>query len=416
MNTYAALLNVEKGRREVDLNDANRCTIEGLVPVEQLNKLDVTQIPWANVRIGFNDAKKSRVAKDIRTSLYLKDGAFANKHKGIRIIADSATLSDGKLIINFGGQSKIGNFNSNIRGVGDGGTTIRVTCEALKDVEDPFVQGDAKQYVRVFVYCGDYEKDETAALVESWNKGENVTEADMLNYKKEFRDLEILVEKTPFGTILPKSGVRKFPEVSFFSGDPGSYDVTDLIQFVGLFAMDDARQAYNGTGSCLSFFQHEQTRFQKMLPLMFDIIWLYESIVSELPSLYNGEGKNGTGLGRFAATRPVMSGSKKSTDLPFTGRKVPFTPNKAWTFPMLAAFRGALDTESTNPQWLVNPLELFRAIGAKVYTEVLLGAIDNKSDAFNIGRDSSVYKAAEEMVGRAAEKANRKGLYAVAGR
>jgi hypothetical protein len=417
MSLLATISSVEKGRREVNLNDANRCTWECLVPVEQINKLDVTQIPWANIRVGYNkDGYKSPFAKEIRDSLYLRDGNFDSQHKGIRIIADSANLNDGKLTINFGTQAKVGNFNTNTRGLGDGGTTVRLISEALRDAAEPFIQGESKQYVRLFVYCGNYSKEDTSSMVEAWNTGMNAKSSDMLNYQKRFDGLKKMLDGKPFGLTLPKSGVRKFPSVSYYTGENADYDITEIVQFGCLFAMDSARTAYTGVGGCLSFFEKEAAKFKRVQPLLFDIIYLYESIISELPELYNGTGKNGGGLGRFLATRPVAAGSKSPTNLPFVGRDVPFTPHKMWAFPMLAAFRGAIDSDAEDIGWLVNPLELFRAEGANVYKEILKTSDVYASDSFNIGRDSNLYGNLQNMVGRAAEKAYRKGLYPISGR
>src|ERR1035437_4056477 len=111
MNRYATLHHVENGHKEVDVSNRNRYIFECLVPVEEGGKLDVTEIPWANIRIGYGEEYKSPVAKDISFSLYSKDGSFHTKHKGIRIIAKNVTLNNGKLFINFG-ESNIGNDNS----------------------------------------------------------------------------------------------------------------------------------------------------------------------------------------------------------------------------------------------------------------------------------------------------------------
>jgi len=420
MNTYVTLNNVEKGRKETDMNDANRYIFECLVPAEQAPKLDVTQIPWANIRIGFNSEFKSAVVKEIETSLYLQDGTFHSKHKGVRIVADSATLDNGKLTINFGNHSIVGNHNSNLHGLGDGGTTVRVISEAIKRPEGAFEQGDSKQYVRLYVYCGDYTRLEMAGLVESWNTGLNASQKDMMAYQKKFSSIESLLKRTPTGVTLPASGCRKFPDVSYYSGDPGDYDITELVQMVCLFAMEEPRAAYAGTGGCLSFFDGDDTKgkFQKALPLLFDIMFLYESIVFELPDLYNATGKKGTGLGRFGGTRPIEKGqSKAATKLPFTGNEVSFTPHKAWALPMLAAFRGALDWDSGEPRWIVNPLMLFREIGAELYKLILKAADkDTKFNLTALGRDPMLYEALIQATGNAAGKASRKGKYTVAGR
>lgn len=308
-NLYVTLANVEKGRRETNINDANRSTIECLIPVEQAGKLDTTQIPWANVRVGFTSEYKTNatVISAIRESLHLKDGAFDTKHKGIRIIADSASLSDGKLVINFGTQSKVGLLNTNLRGLGDGGTTTRIICEALKT---GFEQDEnKKQYVRLFVYCGDYGRDEMAEMVTSWNLGANAKEVDLLNYQEKFKVFKTMLKK-PSGILV--GGTREpFPAVSFYSGEEGEYSIAELVQFVCLFAMDSGREAYNGTGTCLDFFMNEETqpKFLKALPFLFDIVFLYESILAQLPDLYNTYANQGVG-GRFAATRTIAKGSK----------------------------------------------------------------------------------------------------------
>lgn len=416
------LSNVEKGRREVDITDANRSIVECLLPVEEACKLDVSQIPWANIRIGYNEQFKSRVVKELKESLYLRNGEFHNKHKGVRVIANSADLDKGKLTIDFGRYASVGNFNTNTRGLGDGGTTVRVISESLKSVQ-PFVQSREKQYVRLYIHCGDYDKDEVAELVESWNTGLQANQQDMLHYRRTFDDIRNYLEATPKGKLLPVSGVRKFPQVSYYSGDPGQYDITEIIQLLCLFSMEEPRKAYAGTTGCLNFFCSDEgkERFMKVLPLVFDIVYLYETILYEIQDVYNASGKKGTG-GKFLATRPVeKSQSSTPTHLPFIGKDIPFTPHKAWALPILSAFRGALEPleeiqAGRTTSWIANPVSVFRDIGAELYKEILKG-VNGDNERFNInaiGRNTALYTALENIVAKYAERAARKGKYAVA--
>lgn len=95
-------------------------------------------------------------------------------------------------------------------------------------------------------------------------------------------------------------------------------------------------------------------------------------------------------------------------------------------FPLLSSFSGAIDWEATQPEWIVNPLELFKGfstLSSKTPTpvgveefELILKAQAGQVDSFNVGRLSSLYDLLKKHIELATNKATRKGLYAVSGR
>lgn len=87
---------------------------------------------------------------------------------------------------------------------------------------------------------------------------------------------------------------------------------------------------------------------------------------------------------------------------------------------MLAAFRGALERDEDTgvvQGWIVNPVLLFREIGDSLYRAVLDSCpVGTKFNLSALGRLPSLYGELEQMTGRAAERAARKGKYAVSSR
>jgi len=162
MATKVVLNGVVRPQYAVSPTNPNRSVLSMFVPVEELRKLDESQIPWVNPRIGFTDAAgadKSRVRSDIREGLEARDGKFHERHLGVQLIASTARADEGVATIDFG--------TSDNRGIGNGGTTVRVISAMLKE-PTPFVQlkdPAKKQYVKVSVFCGEYHRDEVSGAL-----------------------------------------------------------------------------------------------------------------------------------------------------------------------------------------------------------------------------------------------------------
>jgi hypothetical protein len=341
MQTNTTLNKVVKGHRDVSPTNPNRVIVSAYVPVEELRKFDTPIIPWVNPRIGYTNepgADKSRVRSSIKDAILLKDGKFHEAHLGVQLIANSATIEDGRLNIVFG--------NGENRGLGNGGTTTRVVCDMLKGTS-PFVQSKDEskiQYVKVSVYCGDYRGSEVSDLVEGWNTNLQVDEFSMAHHRNAFEDIEKMLKK-------PVNG-KSFPEVAYFFGDTGEYTIDQVLQLLCVFAMEEARSAYAGVGGCLRWFLSEEgnTRVMKVLPLVHDIFRLHETIAAESPELWNAKEGGGKWLGL-----KMNEHSKSAFHLAFLNVDIDYTPNKAWQLPVLASFRAAMDLDGNGAAtWIVD--------------------------------------------------------------
>jgi hypothetical protein len=302
------------------------------------------------------------------------------------------------LSINFG--------NSENRGLGNGGTTTRVVCDLLKGAA-PFVQSkdDSKvQYVKVFVYCGDYRSDEVSDLVEGWNTNLQVDEFSMAHHRHAFEDIKKMLDK-------PVKG-KSFPEVAYFFGDTGEYSIEQVLQLLCVFAMDEARSAYAGVGGCLRHFLSEEGKVEvmKVLPLVHDIFRLYETIAAESPELWNAK----EGGGKWLLLK-MNEHSKAASHLAFLNVDLDYTPNKAWHLPMLAAFRSAMDTEGSGAAtWITDPIVLFRKVaasggkkGKEGLLQIVKKTVADSATLSSVGRSSALYEALQGKVATAILNAKR---------
>lgn len=394
---------VLKGHKDVSPTNPNRFVFSGYLPVDEVPKLAMSDsMPWCNPRYGYSDQKgvqrSSYVAREIKGSL--NEPGFHERNQGIDLVANNATLENGILTIDFG------TIKSLKRGLGNGGTTTMVIIDAL--VDGVFVQPeekDKKQYVKLSVYCGEYENADVDDMVEAWNTNRQVDTSSLANFTGKYEWIKKQLEKS-----LPGPG--KFPKVAYFFGDTGDYRVEEVIQILSLFAMPDAAKAYSGFGGCLDFFltdleQGKESKLRELEPVLLDLLYLSEIIPGEIQEMYNAKGKKGKG-GVFKGLGMIEKGNAPSA-LPYARTEITFTPHKAWLLPLVASFRGALDFENGPVHWKVNPIQLFREIGVSLFNTIQETFEEQGSNFNKTGRDKNLYKGLIGDVADATRRNLRKG-------
>ena len=287
------------------------------------------------------NARKSNINKqvyrDVEKSLlnqqeHSEPNSFHLKNKGITIIADS--------VEQFGDHEyKVILDNSQNHGIVDGGHTYALIAKHKKECDLP-----DEQYVNVEVRTGiqlDWIKDISGGL----NTGVQVQAMSLDNLQGMFERIKTELKKYEMDT-----------SIAWSENDEGQYNARDIISLMLCFNIDidgskyknseqpdHPIEAYSSKASVLKKFEDKTDSFNRMIPILKDILRLHDVINTTAGELWNnGGGKLGNGgkaglLVWMNYKNP--QNSKKSFHYPFTNSTSEYQLSNGALYPILAAFR-----------------------------------------------------------------------------
>jgi AIPR protein len=404
------LTGVKGASKTKEPSDPNQYDISALVPVEEVAK-HISSGPFANLREGCPTdptalKRSGRIIKSMKSQLMLDPQWFCRKNNGITIFADEATAEvhgkPGTLSITYSDSSFLREYKNDkndtqqIRGIGNGGTTAGAIAEAIAEEIYPNANGTA--YVRVTARCGSYIRKEVSDMVEGLNRNKQVDSFSLANYLGDFDEI-----KKFLGSDKAEVAGYAFPPVAYYSGASGSYEIQDLIQFLTLFVRVDEDEdpipasSYAGVESCLNYFRTEKGKKEclRYLPLLPQIVYLYEFIVSNVKNAYNKK------QGKFFQLS-IFEGMElpKEEELPFSHLKTKIRINNGWVFPILAAFIPVVSDNKMS--WKTNPQTMFLHLAPKMIkdlNDIFLEMGGSKGGRVSsLGRTASTYTVLRSIV------------------
>jgi AIPR protein len=370
MNAHLAIP-LKEGRRTADPNNPNRYAFAGLTPVGEILKLQFGQIPWVNPR---NPNAKSKMARIIKSSALENRGRFHLLNRGVTLIANEGKLEHELLSVSFGSGDK--------RGLVDGGTTTAALVDGIKSGFTQSPKKEEEQLLRVQVFCGQWTEEEVVDLAEALNTSIQVDSFSIANLSGDFDWIKKVL-----------GSLKVNFKVSYFANDEGDVSIDDVVQWLGLFYMDEPTTAYSSKEKCLKVYQVELSDFKKFEGVLLDIIKLSEHVPIQSRNLYNASGAKK--FGRLSIIADSSTGS--ACTLPVTGETTEYRPHKAWVFPLMASLRPALDTSTSPYRWRTNPFKLFDKLAPELVEKV------NRSykslQTFNaVGKNPDLYEVLAEKV------------------
>jgi hypothetical protein len=351
------------------------------VPVRELQRLHIYS--GANPRK--HPKVKSRVAKQIRTSLLNEDtveNAFHLAHLGITVVASEFVKVDGREDA-YRLKFKIDDSDDPQDGIVNGLHTLAV-------IEDILASGfdiSPEQYVSFTVITG-IPDDERSTIVPFIAKGRNtvlqVKDESIDNLMKRFAPLQEVLAPLPYAD-----------RIGWEESADTDYDVLDVLAVMTALNPILYPNDNSGTGevthpiiaadhkrACLKRFETDTPAYEKLAPLLPDMLHLYDLIRSDARDRYNdsGKGKRGGRL-RVMASRKVRQGGKSITldnglYFPFLrvgksfGKQGTYQLIYSATFAVLAAFRSFIvEAEDGTYQWrggFESVLRAWRELGGEL--------------------------------------------------
>src|SRR5208282_5067876 len=171
---------------------------------------------------------------------------------------------------------------------------------------------------------------------------------------------------------LPIPHINRTLIVSYCDDDSlkSDIDIEDVIQILASVAMDDRPEmAYTSSSQALKYFLDNkgggEQRCQSLLPLLPDILFLYDRIPALAKEAWNANGGSFGSLSMIAGESP----RKRPFIQPLSKTRLDFTPHRSWVLPILSSLLVLVDEESSEPAWLVNPELAISVTIHKQFTE-----------------------------------------------
>jgi hypothetical protein len=298
----------------------------------------------ANVRVAEDETRlNAPVYKKLRESIAGRDGkpeTFHWRHRGIRVLASEVEKDGAGYWVTLDILSDPDVFSD---GVSDGLTTSVLVWEAISDGD---VHDDVLLPVTVIEGV---PIDERVAIAEGLNSGVQPAQHTLANAHGAFKAIRERLE------------AAGMTDIVYREGDRGRGDVRDIVAIMAMFDVEQFDKddnvhplmAYTSKAACLKRFElnaKARTTMLRTLPILPEVLRLHDQITADIPSVA------GTGAGhlRWISAHPE--------DAPFTPVKFPYGVSRAIVYPILSAFRAAVERKATGD---------YGWVGSMTYTDVL---------------------------------------------
>lgn len=277
---------------------------------------------------------RRRVYREVERSL-LNDpdagyaGTFHLKHKGITIVANSV--------------EKVGQNDYEVsiapgQGILDGGHTYELI---RRHIDDGLPRG---QFVKFEILTG-VPKDWIADIAGGLNTSMQVQPMSLDNLAGRFDPIKKRLRAQPY-----------YAQIAWREGEDGDFDARDIVSLmtcfnIGLFPNDGPVQpvvAYEKKSQALELFEEREDTYDRVLPLLRDILTLYDTIRLESRRHWNEAG------GKFGKLAFVEQRKRGQFDFPFIGKQGTYRLMNGALYPMLAAFRWMVDVNARTGKYRWN--------------------------------------------------------------
>jgi hypothetical protein len=309
-------------------------------------------------------------------------------------------------------------------GIGDGGHTLRLILERLQpalaaeeedEAEEEGVEAGTRRpqierYVEVEVFTG-LPLDQVTRIVRARNTSRNVPEYAILNLQGTFdglRDAIAAANPEYVANCLAFKPNEHMP-------DSDAFKPVSLLHVLQLLTCMDATnfppeeekhplEAYKNRGKMDQFFVARKTEYEKLYPVVGDILELWDVIRQRVPEAYNGRNRRwGTVI-----KEPVGAGLKERLYYldprgpEEDGLVAPKAPLGLF-LPMLAGFRAALVERGGRYHWRKQkpthwPEQEFNDLLVKMALRLAKAVREKDGEFHGVGRDSGTWAACYYIV------------------
>ncbi|MBN1691285.1 MAG: AIPR family protein [Dehalococcoidia bacterium] len=344
---------------------------------------DLTE--WRKINI--RDPKlNGAVPKAIRKSLDEDPSSFLFKNRGLVITVNSSKFDteSSKLTLNM--------EDPNIHGLLDGGHTYKVIKAYGSDVDREEIKTQDQAFVRLEILEG-FDSEQIRNIVDARNTSNQVKDQSLMELANSFEGIKKAVAGQPYANKIA------YKEYEIMDGTDGKtakpIDVREVIALMTLFDKDHFGDnnhpvmAYSQKADCLKRYKDNRESYEKILPLLKDILRLWDIIHRDMRSWYEeSKAKQGQGA-KFGRITGVMP--DREAPLDFLGETSTDIIPTAFKYPILAALRAFVEEIDGKYCWGMDVEDaLSNDLGMKL-TEVLTANAIELRNPNKLGKTSSVW-------------------------
>jgi hypothetical protein len=353
-------------------------------------------------RSNLRDPKSTgKVPAMIRDSLGTNE-LFVFMNRGLVLVADTVEFD------NKTSQVTVKFSKPEMHGLIDGGHTHLIIGEERDASQAREDEGaiPLQQYVKLEILKG-FDQFQVSDIAGARNTSNQVLDESLLNLDKRFDPLKaVLVDQPYFDDIAFKEYECKA------DGTPRNIDVRDIVSIMYMFNVDRFSEqsqqhpinGYRTKSACLEDFKKTTEKdaprpsaYDKLYPLVPDLLRLYDAVHAALPDLYDAsrkefDQKTAGGFGRLKGVTNLEK-RKKPDILPFTGEPVMKRVPAGFVYPILGAFRALIEERDGQYKWVAgcDPVRLLRGPMGKQMAQALGNTAREDQNPSKTGKNPSLW-------------------------
>lgn len=274
--------------------------------------------------------------REIKKHLLNEEGTpntFHLKNKGITLIAQRVNKID---------DEKIELLFEQGQGIVDGGHTYELLMQNLSEIEDrnSIANGDSSkisQFIKLEVLTG-VAPDLSSEIAGGLNTAVQVQEMSLMELQNEFDWIKDELRDQRYAN-----------QIAYREGEIAPYDARDIIVLLDLFNVVDFPndgtehpvRAYTSKAQVLASYKAKQKQYEKLRPILKDILILHDTISFEGREKHNAAG------GKAGKLAFIEDRRRGQFEFIFNDKKSKYRLMSGALFPMLAAFRWMVEINPT---------------------------------------------------------------------
>ncbi len=334
----------------------------------------------------------TKVSKKIKESLLGPENDFYLLNRGLLLSANSTSFSpySKELSIVFTDLSTHGNV--------DGGHTYKTILEN-RDLLDP----KSNQFIKIEILTGveDFFQD----LAEARNTSTQVKTTSLGDLKNKFSLLKKSFEHEPFKD-----------NISYHENQDGDIPITEILAILNMFNIDRYPISneksfpiisYSANKKCLdNYFESYDASignpniinpYKKMLPIITDILKLYDKLETNIGKYY----KESTPNGKYGLVKGVVVINQKAKNKKkskFYAYNLDYLTAKGLIYPVLGAFRALIFEKDNQYKWFCDPFKMMDIIGPSLVNSVIDRSRTSGNNPNAVGKDAQQWKTLFQTV------------------
>jgi hypothetical protein len=374
--------------------------------VEHLFTIDVLDLP--KLPLGSNPREQNtnkQVYRDVAASLCNEDGAsnaFLGKNLGIYACAQKVEKAAGKeseYTLTFGeGDSVL----EGLDGILNGGHTAQIIWDSQAEIRQMKAEGqEIAQFVRLYVRQG-YPRAVLAEMAGTLNTTVQVQDFSLAEHQDKFEWIHEAISGRPYEK-----------DIAFKENVNAPFYVTDVLSMLALFDTIEYPNdggshptgAYREKSLVLKRYLAHPEQFQRLEPLLNDILMLRDTIAREGKDKYNEYFLSDPNRkrGRGADLEWVDKRERGVYAFPFIEETGQYRLNRAAIYPVLAAFRWMVDGDPSEAGWKGGfdaVLDVWKEAGPEMMKMTQDTSLENGRKTLAIGKSTTHYNALHSAVAK----------------